>query len=88
MKALKFYATWCGPCKTISPFYHQLCEEYSSILFCEIDIDIVENIEEFEITVLPTFITLLDGKIVDRVEGSSPNKIELLVQSLAAKIEK
>ncbi|EGW02022.1 Sushi, von Willebrand factor type A, EGF and pentraxin domain-containing protein 1 [Cricetulus griseus] len=34
-----FSATWCGPCKMIKPFFHSLCEKYSSVVFLEVDVD-------------------------------------------------
>lgn len=34
-----FSATWCGPCKTIAPYYSDLSEKYPSLMFLLIDVD-------------------------------------------------
>ena len=37
-----FYATWCGPCKQISPVFEQLASAESKpgrITFCKVDVD-------------------------------------------------
>lgn len=34
-----FSATWCGPCKTIAPYYSDLSEKYPCLMFLLIDVD-------------------------------------------------
>ena len=37
-----FSATWCGPCRMISPYFEELREAYPSIIFLKVDVDDVE----------------------------------------------
>lgn len=34
-----FFATWCGPCKMISPMVAQLSNEYTEVVFLKVDVD-------------------------------------------------
>tara|TARA_E500000178_G_C16767615_1_gene637637 strand:+ start:205 stop:558 length:354 start_codon:yes stop_codon:yes gene_type:complete len=56
---LKFSASWCGPCKAISPYIEELKKEYPTVKVIEIDAD--ENQElckKYTITKLPSFVFL------------------------------
>ena len=77
---LKFTATWCMPCKKISPTYQQLAEEYAAH-FLEIDVDDLDEIAaEYHVAVMPTFCivsfdTTNGEKRVETMTGS--NEVEL-----------
>lgn len=80
---LKFSAVWCKPCKEIAPFYLTLSKEFPNITFCEIDID--EN-EEFanmyNVTGMPTFISLYKGEEISRFSGADKNQLRTLSETL------
>ena len=37
-----FSATWCGPCRLISPYFDELSAQYPGIIFLKVDVDAVD----------------------------------------------
>ena len=74
---IDFFATWCGPCKRIAPMFEQLADEYTGVVFLKVDVDeSAELVDRFEISAMPTFVFLKDGKIVRKVEGADLRQLE------------
>jgi thioredoxin 1 len=74
---IDFFATWCGPCKRVAPFFEKLAEEYVGMKFLKVDVDeSAEIAEEFQIRAMPTFVFLKDGVVVKRVEGADMAQLE------------
>lgn len=75
---IDFFATWCGPCKRIAPFFEDLADKYyPAIAFLKVDVDeSPELIDRFDISAMPTFVFLKDGKLVKRVEGADVAGLE------------
>jgi thioredoxin 1 len=74
---IDFFATWCGPCKRIAPAYERLAEALSSIVFLKVDVDeSPELVNAFDVSSMPTFVFLKDGKEVKRVEGADMAQLE------------
>jgi len=42
---LDFFATWCGPCKTMIPILQELREDFNSIIILSIDVDAAEDVD-------------------------------------------
>jgi thioredoxin 1 len=69
---LDFYASWCGPCKRIAPFFQRISLEYPSIEFVKVNVDEAEKIAEyFSITAMPTFIGIKNKEVVKFLAGAS-----------------
>jgi len=66
-----FWASWCLPCKAITPILEDLAEEYSSkINFIKLDVDEAPLIApRYGIYSIPTILILKEGKPVDQVIG-------------------
>ncbi|KAF8855702.1 thioredoxin domain-containing protein, partial [Acephala macrosclerotiorum] len=64
--ALDAWATWCGPCRTISPLFERLsgAEKYAGkIAFYKLDVDDQPEVsQELGVRVMPTFIFFRNGK--------------------------
>lgn len=78
-----FFATWCGPCKMLSPIFEELGEELEKVKFVKVDIDKNSDlVQKFKIVSVPTIKIFKDGKEVDTLVGFMPkevlkNKIEV-----------
>jgi thioredoxin 1 len=66
-----FSATWCQPCKKLTPVIDDLAKDLTSIKFVKADIEDLDALaEEYGVEAVPTLVLLKDGKEVDRVEGA------------------
>lgn len=74
---LYFTATWCGPCRFISPFYTSLPGKYPKVAFLKADIDEARDVaSRWNVSSVPAFFFIKDGKEVDRVVGADKNSLE------------
>ena len=78
-----FYATWCGPCKMMSPILEQLSEEKQDVVFAKIDVDDAERLAVlYGISSIPCMILFKKGEEADRVVGAVPKqKLEQVVSA-------
>ncbi|KAH7667468.1 Monodehydroascorbate reductase (NADH) protein [Dioscorea alata] len=71
-----FSATWCGPCRLITPLFAELSEKYPSLVFLTVDVDeLMDFSSSWDIRATPTFFFLKDGQQLDKLVGA--NKPEL-----------
>src|SRR5690606_6232012 len=69
-----FWATWCGPCKTLGPILEKLAAEYNgAFLLAKVDVDHEQQLAGyFQIRSVPTVMLVKDGQIVDGFPGALP----------------
>ncbi|KAG7443900.1 putative thioredoxin [Guyanagaster necrorhizus] len=80
-----FWASWCGPCKAISPIFQQLSEidDLDVLGFYKVDVDAQTRIaEEMEIRAMPTFAVFKDGKKIQEIVGADPRSLMLMLNSV------
>lgn len=72
-----FSATWCGPCKMLSPLVDQLADEYEGkAIVGGADVDDCQALAmEYGIRSVPTIIFFKDGKPVDKSVGAVPKNV-------------
>ncbi len=67
---LDFYATWCGPCKMVSPIVDEIAEEHPEYVVGKIDVDEQgELASQFGIVSIPTLIVIKNGQIAEKHIG-------------------
>lgn len=76
-----FFATWCGPCKVMSPILEEISEEYAENLqVFKLDVDANPlTTEKYGIQSMPTFLVFHNGEVVKQFVGARP-KSDLLQQ--------
>ena len=76
MKVMKFYATWCGPCKAMSRILSTM-DDLPEIQ--EIDIDEhMETAAKFNVRSVPTLVMVAeDGTEVKRYTGKAADKVAI-----------
>lgn len=74
MVLVDFWATWCGPCRTISPMVEELSQDYAGkIQFAKMDVDAnQQTAQKFNVTALPTLMLYKGGKPIDKLVGAVP----------------
>jgi putative thioredoxin len=71
---IDFWATWCGPCKTLGPILEKLAAEYHGAFeLAKVDVDKEQQLAgAFQIRSVPTVILVKDGQLVDGFPGALP----------------
>jgi len=66
-----FYATWCGPCRRLSPMLDRLATPLADeIKFVKINVDESPALtQQFQVQGIPTLIFFKDGKATERITG-------------------
>lgn len=69
-----FWATWCGPCKSLGPILEKLAGEYNGAFeLAKVDVDKEQQVAAaFQIRSVPTVFLIKDGQIVDGFPGAMP----------------
>jgi thioredoxin 2 len=68
------WATWCGPCRMVSPALEQLATERAgSLKLVKVDVDAAPaTAQQFEVRAVPTLLLMDDGQVVARQAGAAP----------------
>lgn len=71
---LDFYATWCAPCRMLSPVLEQLAAEGAGeFVLVKADSDhLPDYAAAFQIRSLPTVLAFRDGRVIDAFQGALP----------------
>ena len=80
-----FWATWCGPCRMISPIVDKMAEKYAgqvNVVKCNVD-ESTDIPMKFGIRNIPTLLFFKGGELVDRVVGAvSQAELEKHIEKL------
>lgn len=81
-----FWATWCGPCKLMSPIVDELATELDGVVVGKVNVD--ENPDlarQFNILSIPTFIVFKSGQVIEQFSGSMSK--DMLKEKIAKHLE-
>ena len=72
---IDFHATWCGPCKVLSPILEELEEEVENVQFVKLDVDQFPEIAGAnQVMGVPTVVILKGGEVKERFVGVQPKE--------------
>ncbi len=73
---LDFWATWCGPCRMMSPVVDDIAKSMNtSIKVGKVNVDECPDLaEKYGVMSIPTFIVLKDGQETGRTVGVQPRE--------------
>ncbi len=79
---IDLYATWCGPCKMLSPIVDKVSEDCKDVLVLKTDIEENPDIaNEFVVEAIPTLLIFENGKLKNKNVGFIPEtKIKELLK--------
>ncbi len=78
---LDFWASWCGPCRMLSPVIDEIAGERSDIKVGKVNVDEQPELARaFKVMSIPTVVVMKNGKIVNQSLGARPKgQIEALL---------
>ena len=70
---LDFWASWCGPCRMLSPIVDEVAEERADIKVGKVNVDEQPDLAaEFGVMSIPTLLVFKNGKLVNQSVGARP----------------
>ena len=78
---LDFWASWCGPCRMLSPIVDEVAEERTDVKVGKVNVDEQPDLAaEFGVMSIPTLLLFENGKLVRQAVGARPKSgvLELL----------
>ncbi len=67
---LDFFASWCGPCKMLSPVIDAFAEEYPQYKVSKINVDEEQELaQKYGVMSIPTLVVVKDGDVASKAVG-------------------
>ena len=70
---LDFWASWCGPCRMVSPIVDEIAAERGDIKVGKVNVDEERELAaQFGVMSIPTLVVMKGGKVVNQMVGARP----------------
>lgn len=70
---LDFWASWCGPCRMVSPIVDEIADERKDIKVGKINVDEEQELAgKFGVMSIPTLVVMKNGKVANQSTGARP----------------
>ena len=68
-----FWATWCGPCKMLSPIIEDIADHADGFKVCSVNVDDEPELAgAFQVSSIPTLLVFKNGALANRAVGFMP----------------
>lgn len=72
---LDFWASWCGPCRMVSPVVDEIAAENADIKVGKVNVDEQHELAaNFNVMSIPTLLAIKGGKVVKKAVGAMPKQ--------------
>ena len=72
---LDFWASWCGPCRMVSPIVDEIAQERPDVKVCKVNVEEQRELAAaFKVMSIPTLVVMKGGKIINRALGARPKE--------------
>lgn len=72
---IDFWASWCGPCRMLSPIVDAVAEETPSVKVCKVNVDDEQELAmQFGVQSIPTLVVMENGAVVNKTVGVQPKE--------------
>ena len=70
-----FWASWCGPCRMVSPIVDEIAQEHPEIKVGKVNVDEQPELAaSFNVMSIPSLFVFKDGKVVNQAVGARPKQ--------------
>ena len=70
---LDFWASWCGPCRMLSPVIDEIAKKRPDIKVGKINVDEQPDLAaQFQVMSIPTLVVIQNGRVVNQSIGALP----------------
>ena len=70
---LDFWASWCGPCRMVSPILDEIAGEREDIKVCKVNVDEEPELAaQYGVMSIPTLMVVKNGEVVKKSAGARP----------------
>ena len=84
---LDFWASWCGPCRMLSPIVDEVAEERTDVKVGKVNVDEQPDLASaFQVASIPTLVLVKNGEVVQKLVGVRPKEeIKKIMMGLVEK---